>query len=51
MQALDASLYLDKGNVELKKTVKRRGESSYYIVSLMVLAALMLLFVDWISSR
>ena len=46
-QAVETSLYFDKGNVELVKTLKRNSSGRLYVAAILFAASLMLLFLDW----
>ncbi|KAL3688506.1 hypothetical protein R1sor_014815 [Riccia sorocarpa] len=46
-QALDATTFVEKGNKELTKAIKRSSSSRLYIVLVMTVLTLTLLFLDW----
>eukprot|EP00775_Hariotina_reticulata_P005983 gene5983-6222_t len=48
--AVDATHNLQRGNTELKKTIKVNRSSRLYLLVLLVTASLLLLFFDWFNS-
>jgi syntaxin 18 len=50
MEALESSRHLDLGNVEMKKTIKRKGSAQKYVALFLLIATLALLFLDWYSG-
>tara|TARA_B110000977_G_scaffold201877_1_gene299664 strand:+ start:12473 stop:13495 length:1023 start_codon:yes stop_codon:yes gene_type:complete len=49
-QAVESTKNLQTGNVELRKTIKRRGDAQRFVGYLLFLATFLLMFVDWISG-
>lgn len=49
-QAVQATLYTGKGNVQLGKALKLGASSRLYLLWFFVIASLALLFLDWFSS-
>ena len=50
VQAVQATLYTSKGNVQLGKALKLGASSRLYLLWFFVIASLALLFLDWYSS-
>ena len=46
-EALDTTSHFDRGNVELEKTLRRNKAGSRYILTIVIIATLLLLFLDW----
>jgi flagellar biosynthesis protein FlhB len=42
--------HIQRGNVDLKKTIQLNRSSRYYLLVLMVTLSLLLLFFDWFNS-
>ncbi len=49
-EAVEASSYITRGNVELRKTIEVNRSSQKYVIVLLLVAAGLLLFFDWFSS-
>ena len=48
--AIESSRHLDMGNVEMKKTIARKGSAQRYVALILLVATLGLLFLDWYSG-
>jgi syntaxin 18 len=48
--AIESSRHLDMGNVEMKKTIARKGHAQRYVAVILLIATLGLLFLDWYSG-
>eukprot|EP00878_Enallax_costatus_P023300 GHUV01024772.1.p2 GENE.GHUV01024772.1~~GHUV01024772.1.p2 ORF type:complete len:107 (+),score=29.21 GHUV01024772.1:1877-2197(+) len=48
--AVDATYHVQRGNVELKKTIRVNRSSRMYLLVLFIVAGLLLLFFDWFNS-
>lgn len=49
-QAVESTRNLESGNVQLKKTIKRRGEGSFIVGIVLFIATFSLLFLDWLQG-
>ena len=49
-QAVEATFHLNSGNVELRKTIARRGDAQRLVAYVLFAATVALLFVDWVSG-
>jgi syntaxin 18 len=49
-EAIDSSRNFDMGNVEMKKTIARKGDAQRYVAIILFIATLALLFLDWYSG-
>ena len=49
-QAVESTRNLESGNVQLKKTIKRRGEGSFIVGIVLFIATFGLLFLDWLQG-
>ena len=49
-QAVESTRNLESGNVQLKKTIKRRGEGSFIVGIVLVIATFSLLFLYWLQG-
>mmetsp|Transcript_12614 Transcript_12614/g.30444 ORF Transcript_12614/g.30444 Transcript_12614/m.30444 type:complete len:321 (+) Transcript_12614:90-1052(+) len=49
-QAVESTRHLEGGNVELRKTISRRGDAQLYIAVLLFVATFGLVFLDWMSG-
>jgi hypothetical protein len=49
-QAVQATSYVDKGNVQLQKALKVSGSARLYLLWFLIIASLSLLFLDWYYS-
>ena len=49
-QAVESTRNLEGGNVELRKTISRRGDSQLIIGVILFVATVALLFLDWFSG-
>lgn len=49
-QAVESTRRLESGNVELKKTIARRGDSQMIVGLILFVATFSVLFLDWISG-
>eukprot|EP00238_Polyblepharides_amylifera_P013300 CAMPEP_0196583172 /NCGR_PEP_ID=MMETSP1081-20130531/42374_1 /TAXON_ID=36882 /ORGANISM="Pyramimonas amylifera, Strain CCMP720" /LENGTH=305 /DNA_ID=CAMNT_0041903981 /DNA_START=136 /DNA_END=1050 /DNA_ORIENTATION=+ len=45
--AIEATIYMDKGNVQLQKAVSYNSSGRKYFIIIILMAALLLLFMDW----
>lgn len=50
LQAVQATMNVDKGNVQLKKAIRVGGSARSYLFWFFVIAAASLLFLDWFYS-
>ncbi len=50
MQAVQATLNVDKGNVQLQKAIKVGGSARSILLWFFLIAAASLLFLDWFYS-
>lgn len=50
LQAVQATVYVDKGNVQLEKTIRVSGSARLYLLYFLIIASLALLFLDWFYS-
>jgi len=48
--AIESSRHLDVGNVEMRKTIARKGSAQKWVALFLLIAALALLFLDWYSG-
>jgi hypothetical protein len=48
-QAVEATMYIKKGNTELRKTVDRNSDGRIFIILFFVIMILAVLFLDWYS--
>lgn len=49
-QAVESTRNLEGGNVELRKTISRRGDSQLIVAVILFVATFGLLFLDWMSG-
>ena len=49
-EAIDSSRHFDMGNVEMKKTIARKGDAQRYVAIILLIATIALLFLDWYSG-
>lgn len=47
---MQATVYVDKGNVQLEKTIRVSGSARLYLLYFLIIASLALLFLDWFYS-
>lgn len=50
LQAVQTTLNVDKGNVQLKKAIRVGGSARSYLFWFFIIAAASLLFLDWFYS-
>ena len=48
--AVESSRHFEMGNVEMKKTIARKGDAQRYVAIILLVATLGLLFLDWYSG-